>query len=88
MNIYEGPFSGLPSADWYRRANVMMTDSCDATMPAWEFGRRPVHLLGGSPHAQMEMRHYMNVVSADGIHKQDGDEILSILGSWHSALCH
>jgi hypothetical protein len=31
-----------------------------------EFGRRPVHLLGGSPHAQMDLSHYLNVVSADG----------------------
>lgn len=32
----------------------------------WEFERRPVHLLGGSPHAQMELARYLNVVSADG----------------------
>lgn len=32
----------------------------------WEFGRRPVHLLGGSPQAQMEYADYLNVVSADG----------------------
>lgn len=32
----------------------------------WEFAGWPVHLLGGSPHAQMRLRHYMNVVSADG----------------------
>lgn len=35
-------------------------------LPLWEFGRRPVHLLGGSPHRQMELAHYLNVVSADG----------------------
>jgi hypothetical protein len=35
-------------------------------VPAWEFGGRPVHLLGGSPHAQMRLRHYLNVSSADG----------------------
>lgn len=32
----------------------------------WEFGRRPVHLLGGSPQRQMELAGYLNVVSADG----------------------
>jgi len=32
----------------------------------WEFAGWPVHLLGGSPHAQMRLAHYMNVVSADG----------------------
>ena len=31
-----------------------------------EFGRRPVHLLGGSPQAQMRLACYLNVVSADG----------------------
>ena len=31
-----------------------------------EFGRRPVHLLGGSPQKQIELSHYLNVVSADG----------------------
>jgi hypothetical protein len=35
-------------------------------VPLWEFGRRPVHLLGGSPHKQMELAMYLNVVSADG----------------------
>lgn len=34
-------------------------------VPSWEFGRRPVHLLGGSPHDQIELSHYLNVVSAD-----------------------
>ena len=34
--------------------------------PVWEFERRPVHLLGGSPQAQIRLRHYLNVVSADG----------------------
>ena len=35
-------------------------------VPVWEFGRREVHLLGGSPHAQMCLMRYVNVVSADG----------------------
>lgn len=32
----------------------------------WEFGRRPIHLLGGSPHRQMYLSQYLNVVSCDG----------------------
>lgn len=32
----------------------------------WDFDGWPVHLLGGSPHAQMRLRHYLRVVSADG----------------------
>jgi hypothetical protein len=34
-------------------------------IPLWEFGRRPVHLLGGSPHKQRELASYLNVVSLD-----------------------
>jgi hypothetical protein len=36
------------------------------TCGTWEFGRRPVHLLGGSPQAQKDFARYLNVVSADG----------------------
>jgi hypothetical protein len=35
-------------------------------LPVWEFAGWPVHLLGGSPNAQMELAHYMAVESADG----------------------
>lgn len=36
-------------------------------VPLQEFGKRPVHLLGGSPHKQMRLsRLGLNVVSADG----------------------
>lgn len=35
-------------------------------VPVWEFTGWPVHLLGGSPQAQMQLTHYMDVVSADG----------------------
>lgn len=34
-------------------------------VPVWEFGARPVHLLGGSPHKQRSMAEYLNVVSVD-----------------------
>lgn len=35
-------------------------------VPCWEFGGWPVHLLGGSPQAQMRLSHYLNVISTDG----------------------
>lgn len=35
-------------------------------LPIWEFAGWPVHLLGGSPQAQMNLAHYLQVVSADG----------------------
>lgn len=34
-------------------------------LPISAFGRRPVHLLGGSPQKQMELTAYCNVVSVD-----------------------
>jgi hypothetical protein len=39
-------------------------------VPTWEFADWPVHLLGGSPHKQLEMAYYLNVVSADGNYHQ------------------
>lgn len=36
------------------------------TCGVWEFERRPVHLLGGSPQEQRRYARYLNVVSADG----------------------
>jgi hypothetical protein len=35
-------------------------------VPVREFGDRPVHLLGGSPHRQLALADRLNVVSADG----------------------
>jgi len=35
-------------------------------VPVWEFDGWPVHLLGGSPHAQMRLCYYLNVASVDG----------------------
>lgn len=35
-------------------------------VPVWEFGSRPVHLLGGSPHEQRRLTNYLNVASVDG----------------------
>lgn len=36
------------------------------SVPLWEFVGRPVHLLGGSPQAQLQLAHYLDVASADG----------------------
>lgn len=35
-------------------------------VPVWDFQGWPVHLLGGSPNAQMRMTHYFKVASVDG----------------------
>lgn len=35
-------------------------------VPTWEFAGWPVHLLGGSPHKQIEMEYYLDVKSIDG----------------------
>ncbi len=35
-------------------------------LPPWEFAGWPVHLLGGSPHRQIYVAHYLTAVSADG----------------------
>lgn len=35
-------------------------------LPAWEFIGWPVHLLGGSPHAQINLSFYLRVDSVDG----------------------
>jgi len=34
-------------------------------LPIWAYGRRPVHLLGGSPQAQLTLAHSLNVQSID-----------------------
>ena len=34
--------------------------------PVWEFAGWPVHLLGGSPQAQLHLAHYLDVWSLDG----------------------
>lgn len=49
-------------------------------VPVWEFGRRAVHLLGGGPDTQLQLRYYLNVQSADGNYLQK----LALLGKfWH-----
>lgn len=36
------------------------------SVPLWEFAGWSVHLLGGNPHKQQSLTHYMRVESADG----------------------
>lgn len=40
------------------------------SLPLWEFGGWPVHLLGGSPQRQLHIAHYVRVNSADGNYAQ------------------
>ena len=51
-------------------------------VPLWEFKdwKDGVHLLGGSPHAQLELAHYMPVESVDCNYHQR----VSFLGKWWS----
>lgn len=46
------------------------TSFAGTELPLWEFGKRPVHLLGGSPSKQLEIASYLNVESADGNYSQ------------------
>ncbi len=49
-----------------RLAYSVPTSYGGSAVPLWEFGKRPIHLLGGSPQKQMSIARYVNVVSADG----------------------
>jgi len=44
----------------------VMTRYGGTAVPIWEFARRPVHLLGGSPQKQMRLYRMLNVTSVDG----------------------
>jgi len=46
-------------------------------VPVSEFDGWPVHLLGGSPHAQHRLTHYLHAVSADG-NIAPGAQIISL----------
>jgi hypothetical protein len=43
-------------------------------LPVWEFAGWPVHLLGGSPHRQMELWHYFNAIA----------EVVGVDGNYHN----
>jgi hypothetical protein len=66
---YSGAIDSLPrrigSADVVLAYSVP-TAFGGTSVPVWEFRGWPVHLLGGSPHRQMMLTHYMHVVSCDG----------------------
>ena len=49
-----------------RLAYSVPTKYGGTSVPIWEFYGWPIHLLGGSPHAQMEISHYLDVKSVDG----------------------
>lgn len=66
---YSGAIDGLPrrigGADVVLAYSVP-TRYAGTPVPVWEFAGWPVHLLGGSPHTQMRVARYMEVVSVDG----------------------
>lgn len=66
---YSGAADGLPrrigSADVILAYSVP-TRFGGTEVPIWEFSGWPVHLLGGSPHSQMRLTRYLDVVSVDG----------------------
>lgn len=56
-------------------------------LPLWEFYGWPVHLLGGPPHRQLELAHYMDVVSIDGnYHNLKATQFCEYWqrGQWHA----
>jgi len=64
-----GVISMLPR--WVAGAEIVLGYSVPTSyggteLGLWDFDGWPVHLLGGSPHAQMRLRHYLRVVSVDG----------------------
>lgn len=66
---YSGAVDGLPRR--IGNADVILAYSVPTAyggteVPPWEFQGWPVHLLGGSPHSQMKLTRYMDVVSIDG----------------------
>jgi hypothetical protein len=66
---YSGAIDGMPRT--VGGAEVVLAYSVPTKhggtyVPVWEFTGWPVHLLGGSPHRQMELSRYMHVVSTDG----------------------
>lgn len=66
---YSGAIATLPrtvSGAEVRLGYSVPTRYGGTAVPVWEFDGWPVHLLGGSPHAQMRLAHYLKIASADG----------------------
>lgn len=68
-----GGISQLPQRVGARRVVLgysVPTRYAGTELPVWEFAGWPIHLLGGSPHRQMQIWSYLNniceVVSVDG----------------------
>lgn len=62
-----GVIERLPREPWLVLGYSVPTryGGADAVL-VWEFGGWPVHLLGGSPQAQLTLAAYLDVFSADG----------------------
>ena len=66
---YSGAISDLPrtiGGAEIRLGYSVPTAYGGTAVPIWEFDGWPVHLLGGSPQAQMRLRYYLKIASADG----------------------
>lgn len=66
---YSGAIASLPrtiSGAEVRLGYSVPTRYGGTAVPVWEFDGWPVHLLGGSPHAQMRLARYLKIASADG----------------------
>jgi hypothetical protein len=66
---YSGAIAQLPRSvggAMVRLAYSVPTRYAGTDVPVWEFSGWPVHLLGGSPHKQIDVSAYMDVVSTDG----------------------
>lgn len=66
---YSGAIAALPrriDGKEVRLGYSVPTRYGGTEVPVWEFVGWPVHLLGGSPHRQMEIARYVRIASADG----------------------
>ena len=64
---YAGAVADIPREPWIVLGYSVPTryGGADAQL-LWEWSGWPVHLLGGSPQAQLTLAYYLNVVSLDG----------------------
>lgn len=64
---YAGAMADIPREPWLVIGYSVPTKygGADATL-LWEMTGWPVHLLGGSPRAQLDLARYLTVVSLDG----------------------
>lgn len=65
----QGGISRLPrkiNGKQVRLGYSVPTKFAGTELPVWEFAGWPIHLLGGSPHRQIQLTQYLRVESADG----------------------